>query len=380
MNKKRIAFIVNSSIGLLKFRRELIKEVKKEGHCLFGVAPYFNREEVDELINLGVTPIVYNLSRTGKNPVRELISIISISTKIKRIKPDLLFCFQLKPAIYGTIAAAINGIKDVYVMIEGLGYVFTADKVDSKILKKMLIVLMKIAFARSKKIFFLNSDDQDEFIKLKIVKPEKAINLRGIGVDLSYWSYSEPNISDLSFIFVGRLLKEKGIMEFLNAAKTIKTKYPYVKFYVLGKLDSNPGSIKKEDIISFVEEGYVEWTGFVDVKPWLQRSSVFVLPSYREGVPRSTQEAMAIGRAIITTDAPGCRDTVMQGKNGFFVPPRNVLSLVKAMEVFINNPDLIKIMGQESRKIAELKFNADDKNKIILENIGLSKKDLGPFE
>jgi len=378
--KRKIALITNSCLVLTLFRKDLIKRIKEMGIDIAGFAPDINYKDLKELKLLGVKPIVYRLSRVGTEPFNELLGLLSLINRLREEKPDIIFCFQIKPAIYGAIAAAINRIKDVHVMIEGLGYVFTADKITSIILRKLLIILMRISFAKAKKIFFLNVDDKNEFIRLKIINPNKSINLGGIGVDLSYWSYSEPKVSEPSFIFVGRLLKEKGIMEFLMAAKIIKTRYPYVKFYVLGKFDSNPGTIKKEDIIRFVKEGYVEWPGFVDVKPWLQKSSVFVLPSYREGVPLSTQEAMAIGRPIITTDAPGCRDTVIHGKNGFIVPPKNVLSLVKAMEVFIKNPDLIKKMGQESRKIAELKFNADEKNKTILENIGLTRKDLEPFE
>ncbi|WP_331838638.1 glycosyltransferase family 4 protein [Hydrogenophilus thermoluteolus] len=172
---------------------------------------------------------------------------------------------------------------------------------------------------------------------------------------------------------VAHMLREKGVLEFVAAARRIKANYPEVRFVLVGGLHPNPGSIQKEEIESWVREGVVEWAGQVaDVRPWLAQTSVFVLPSYREGVPRSTQEAMAMARPVITTDAPGCRETVMDGVNGFLIPPRDVDALVAAMERFIANPNLIRSMGTESRRLAEERFDVRVVNQRLMQILGIT--------
>jgi len=349
----------------------LIEELVKERFEVIGLAPDFNGILAKEFINLGAKPVHYMLSRTGTNIFEEARSIISLSTVIRREKPDIIFCFQIKPAIYGSISAAISRIKEVFIMIEGLGYVFTQDTTKNKFLRIILSFFLKASFNKAKKVFFLNHDDRDEFVRRSIIKIEKAYVLGGIGVDLAEWTYVEPPVKPVSFIFVGRLLKEKGIIEFLKAAEYIKRKYPMTEFAVLGDMDGNPGCIRKEEISPYVDRGIIEWPGFVEARTWLAKSSVFVLPSYREGLPRSTQEAMAMGRAVITTDVPGCRETVINGVNGFLIRPKDVAALAKAMERFILSPELIKKMGKESRRMAEQKFDVREKNETILKQIGL---------
>mgnify|MGYP001028962799 CR=1 FL=1 len=367
----RIMLIGNTARGLLQFRGNLIRELSKEKYEVLSLAPDLDNLFFTKLINLGAKPIHYSLSRTGTNIVTEIISIFSLARIIRNEKPDLIFCFQIKPAIYGSISAAISRIKEVFIMIEGLGYVFTQDTTKNKFLRIILSFFLKASFNKAKKVFFLNHDDRDEFVRRSIIKIEKAYVLGGIGVDLAEWTYVEPPVKPVSFIFVGRLLKEKGIIEFLKAAEYIKRKYPMTEFAVLGDMDGNPGCIRKEEISPYVDRGIIEWPGFVEARTWLAKSSVFVLPSYREGLPRSTQEAMAMGRAVITTDVPGCRETVINGVNGFLIRPKDVAALAKAMERFILSPELIKKMGKESRRMAEQKFDVREKNETILKQIGL---------
>jgi glycosyltransferase involved in cell wall biosynthesis len=171
------------------------------------------------------------------------------------------------------------------------------------------------------------------------------------------------------------LLREKGIVEFAQAAQRIKQRYPNTRFLLLGGLDTNPGALREHEVRSWADAGFLEWHGHVpDVRPYFAQTSVYVLPSYREGVPRSTQEAMAMARPVITTDAPGCRETVVQGVNGFLVPPRDVDALVAAMERFILQPELILSMGQASRKLAEERFDVHKINQRILEVIGIKPR------
>ena len=198
----------------------------------------------------------------------------------------------------------------------------------------------------------------------------KTKTVGAIGVDLDEWGPLPPFLSPLTFLFVGRLLREKGIVEFIDAARMVKASHPDVRFIVLGAPDSNPSSLSSEQMDAWVKEGLVVWPGHADVKPWLAETSVFVLPSYREGVPRSTQEAMAMGRAVITTDVPGCRETVIDGTNGFLVPPRDAVALGQVMLRFVVEPNLAVTMGHESRRLAEKRFNVVSANERMMSALG----------
>jgi glycosyltransferase involved in cell wall biosynthesis len=204
------------------------------------------------------------------------------------------------------------------------------------------------------------------FISSGIVEPGKCLNLDGIGVDLNEWAVVPISLEPVSFIMVARLLREKGVYEYIDAIRLLRPQYPNIRFYLVGSTDLNPGSVHATTIQEWVNSGFVECPGHVEVRPWIERSSVFVLPSYREGVPRSTQEAMAMGRPVITTDVPGCRETVIDNENGFLIPAGDAPALASAMQKFIENPTSIRKMGLRSRELAEVKFNALDKDAIIM--------------
>ncbi|MNC26358.1 N,N'-diacetylbacillosaminyl-diphospho-undecaprenol alpha-1,3-N-acetylgalactosaminyltransferase [compost metagenome] len=303
------------------------------------------------------------------NPLSDMRNTITLSKKIRSINPDVVFCFFPKPVIFGTLAARMAGVKNIYNLLEGLGFCYTAHKTKDtykkRILKSTQTFLYKLTLPLAKKVLFLNGDDyQDLIVKNKIDISSSEV-IGGIGVDLDVYAYSLPDTQSIHFGMVSRLLIEKGVREFVLAAKIVKSKFPNVKFSIAGAIDDNPGGITREQLDIWKKEGHVEFLGQIsDVKSYLNELSVFVLPSYREGIPRSTQEAMSIGRAIITTDVPGCRETVSHGINGSIVPPWSVETLADAMIYFVDNPDEIVTMGKESRRIAEDKFdenNATDK-------------------
>jgi glycosyltransferase involved in cell wall biosynthesis len=173
----------------------------------------------------------------------------------------------------------------------------------------------------------------------------------------------------VAFCLAARLLREKGVYEYAAAARIVKARFPDARFLLLGRLDENPGSLSAAEVQQWVQEGLIEWPGHVPMRDWLAQASVFVLPSYREGVPRSTQEAMAMGRAVITTDVPGCRETVVDGLNGYLVPPRSAEALAGAMEKLIQDAGLLARMGLESRKMAEEKFDVHRINALILREL-----------
>jgi glycosyltransferase involved in cell wall biosynthesis len=232
--------------------------------------------------------------------------------------------------------------------------------------------LYQLALGRAQGVVFQNQDDITEFVQAGLVAPAKVIHISGTGVDLNQWTASPPCTKPITFLLAARLLREKGIGQYADAARQIKVQYPEVRFVLLGGRDTNPGSLKNAEVQAWVDEGLLEWPGHVPVQPWLMQASVYVLPSYREGLPRSTQEAMAMGRAVITTDAPGCRETVDEGVNGFLVPVRDVKALVAAMLRFIENPGLIASMGQQSRRMAETRFDVRKINAKLLEVLGVS--------
>ena len=222
---------------------------------------------------------------------------------------------------------------------------------------------------------FLNPDDPEDLLSLNNIKVKDFHILGAIGLNLSeYPRMALPsNDKKRSFLFMGRLLKEKGIYEYIQAAKIVKQRYPDTRFVVLGSIDeSNLGALSQDELSMLIADGIIDYPGQVDnVVDWIANSDVFVLPSYREGVPRSTQEAMAIGRAVITTDVPGCRETVVDGVNGFLVEKWNPEALAGKMIYFIENPEQIAIMGQESYKIAQEKFDAEKVNQRLLKMIGI---------
>jgi len=375
--KQRIAIIGSQAFALWNFRGPLIHEMAKRNLEVYALAPNYDDETRKKVEQLGAMPVQYRLSRTGLNPFRDALNFLDLIFILRRIKPDVTFCYTIKPVIYGTLAAWIVGVHRRFALITGLGYAFAASE-DREGLKRRIVriiaqFLYKLALRKATKVFFQNPDDLNEFVQKGIVHPEKAFLLGPTGVDLEAFPFAPPVTDPIAFLFAARLLREKGILEFVEAARRIKAKYPDVRFILLGGLDTNPGAISREEVEGWVKEGLIEWPGHVpDVRPYIAQASVFVLPSYyREGVPRSIQEAMAMGRPIITTDAPGCRETVLPGVNGFLVPVRDMNALVSAMERFINEPELIERMGKESRRIAEERFNVHKINQVLLEAMGL---------
>lgn len=369
-----IVIVGNQAFSLLNFRGALIEELVARGHSVFAIAPNIDAEAARSLKSLGAVPVEISLSRTGLNPVSDLVSLVRLWRQLRRIRPTVVLSYAAKPAIYGTLAAWLACVPRRFAMIEGLGYVFTAREHDTfatRTLRRTVKVLFGIALRRASRVFFLNDDDLAEFSAMGLVTPQQAVNIGGIGVDLSVWEPAEPVYSPMTFTFVGRLLRDKGLNEFIEAARRVKSEYPSTRFLVVGGLDDNPESIGEKDVRDWVAEGLIDWPGHVPVRPWLAQTSVFVLPSYREGVPRSTQEAMAMARPVITTDAPGCRETVIEGRNGFLVPPRDAGALADAMRKFVLEPNLVMDMGRESRILAQERFDVHKVNACMMKIMGL---------
>lgn len=360
----KIALIGTTAESLIQFRKELINLLHKNGHVVYAFAIDYDDVTKEKVKSFGAIPVHYCFSRTGLNPFSDVINTYKLYKILKSLKLDLAFSYFSKPAIFGTLAAKFARIQKRYAMLEGLGFFFTNSggqvSLRTKLLKKILVSLYKVSFRHIESLILLNADDKRDLLVNEKIQVKKVHILGGIGLNMSDYPYCPPPVDPVSFIFVARFLQEKGVYEFIEAAKIVKNKFPETHFCMLGHLDlHNPGSLTIERLNDLKCNNIIELPDHVDnVQEWLAKASVFVLPSWREGFPRSTQEAMAMGRAVITSDVPGCRDTVVDGVNGFLIKPKSAEELADKMIYFLNEPDEIKKMGEASYNIAKMNFDS----------------------
>ncbi|MFU9047699.1 glycosyltransferase family 4 protein [Acinetobacter tibetensis] len=374
-----IVFIGTIASSIYDFRADLIRSLLKQGHQIYAFTSQYNAEDINKIEQLGAIPVTYTLNRGGLNPLADIVATYQLLKKIKHINPDVVFSYFAKPVIFGTLAAKLAKVPRVIGMLEGLGYTFTEQPEGlshkTKFIRYIQVFLYKMALPMLDQLIFLNPDDPKDLLETYSIKVKKVVILGGIGLNLQEYPYQP--VDDISlpikFLFIGRLLKEKGIHEFVQAAKLVKKQYPKTQFTILGQIDNfNIGALQQAELDDLIASCVVEYRGQVNnVKDWITNSHVFVLPSYREGVPRSTQEAMAIGRAIITTDVPGCRETVIQNRNGFIIPRWDSKTLAEYMIYFIENPKQIRFMGDESHKIAIDKFDVEKVNQRLQNILGV---------
>jgi len=363
---KSFALITSHAPSLLNFRAPLIRALVARGIQVWALAPNFDERSRAAVLAIGASPVDCPMDRTGMNPLRDAVNTWRMLLLLRRLQPDIVLGYFIKPVIFGSIAAFLARVPTRIAMVEGLGFVFTSagDKLSIKrrLLKYLVLVLYKTGLVCAHKVIFLNPDDRDELVAAGAVPKEKSFLLGGIGVELEQWRLTPATVEPVTFLLVARLLREKGIEEYALAAYMVKQNHPDARFVLLGGLDDNPGALTETDVQAWVSGGILEWHGHVSVQPWMALASVYVLPSYREGMPVSTQEAMAAGRAVITTDVPGCRQTVVDGVNGFLVPPRCPQALAEAMVRFIKQPELIRSMGESSLHMAQQQFDVHKVN------------------
>lgn len=373
---QRIAFVGKEVSVMLGFRGELMKSLVAKGHQVYAFAIDYNDQSEQQIRDMGFIPIRFSLHGYSLNPLSEVSTFWQLYRAFKQHRISMSFCYFAKPAIYGTLAAWLAGVPQRIAKIEGLGRTFTEGRngptLKMRIARKIQCWLFRLALPRSTALIVLNHDDQRDLRRHCKVDLPNTVVLGGIGVCLERFSPSPVPLKPLTFTFVGRLLNEKGIRYFLAVAERIKSRHPDVRFLVVGAASASHG-VSQNELNDYVKRGIIEHPGQVDdVVPYIECSSVFVLPSYyREGLPRSTQEALAVGRPVITTNAPGCRDTVDEGINGYLVPRHDIDALEHAMTRMINHPERLQDMGRASRKMAEQRFDVREVNQRLLNLLNL---------
>lgn len=368
---RSIAVVSTNAGSLVNFRGPLLTEMAARGLTVWALAPDYDDVLRERVRSFGAQPVDISMERTGMRPLRDAADMLRLRATLTRLKPDATLAYFIKPVIYGSLAARAAGVRRRYALMAGLGYVFTpppgGESLKRRALRLMVSRLYKMGFSACRRVFFHNGDDLDYVSQAGLIDRSKAVLIGGTGVDLSRFPITPLSTDTPRFLLIARLLAEKGVREYVEAAKAIRRNRPEVEFHLAGDLDTNPGALSRNEVEAWVSAGDIIWHGHVvDVRGIIAAASVYVLPSYREGKPRSTQEAMAMGRPVVTTDAPGCRDTVDEGVNGFKVPVGDAEALATAMRRFIDNPTLIGKMGRESRRLAEERFDVDKINDLIL--------------
>lgn len=368
-DRHAVALITSQAHSLSNFRGPLIGQMIARGRTVYALAPDHDNNSREKLAEIGAIAVDFSMSRTGMNPVRDFADVVQLVLLLKKLSPEIILSYAMKPVIYGTIAAFLVGIPRRFALVAGLGHAFAQSSSFKQRVGRLITKgLLTLAFKLCEGVIFQNEDDRDEFVSRGHLNKAKTMRTNGTGVDLEKFPHLPFPSGPITFLMAARLIRPKGVIEFAEAAKLIKAISPSTHFILLGGLDSNPEGLTQCEVEQLVRSADLEWAGHVDdVTPYFRRSHVFVLPSYyREGVPRAAQEALAFGRAIITTDNVGCRETVTED-TGIIVPIKDVQALVFAMKQILNDTERLVHYGKYSRIYAEKKFNVNEINAKILQ-------------
>lgn len=371
----RFLLIASFAESLVTFRGQFIVALQARGFEVHVAAPGIPEGSAarSRLEALGVVAHNIKLQRTGTSPFADLYCLAELYSLLQATKPHYVLAYTAKPIIYGLMAARMARVPSRTALITGLGYAFQ-DGGRRGLVGKLVKRLYAMTLKNVQHVIFQNPDDELLFREAGILgKQTLSCVVNGSGVDLEHFKLTPPASGGLRFIMIARLLGNKGVREYVEAARQIRRKYPDVGFDLAGWIDDGPDSIHHTELDSWIADNTISFLGRLDdVRPAIAESSVFVLPSYREGTPRTVLEAMAMGRAIITTSAPGCRETVVDGEGGFLVPIRSAHSLSIAMEKFVLDRSLATRMGLKSRQLAEAKYNVHIVNQHMLDWVGIS--------
>lgn len=369
----KIAVLSSFTTSLFWFRIDMMRSFREAGCEVLAVGDGPEEQWAERFAELGIRYRQIPVQRNGTNPLHDLATFRALCRLLKEEKPDKIFSYQAKTVIYGGIAAHLNGIREVYPLIAGVGSVFLGSGLKNKLVRTVLVTEYQLGLRRASKVFFQNRDDLKVFTDHHILPGDKAVMLHGSGVNVEKFTAS-PLPETPGFLCISRLIRDKGVGEYLEAARRLHRKRPGVKCVLVGPFDTNPSAIRPEDLQPYIDDGSVEYVGEQkDVQPWLRSCTAYVLPSYHEGTPKTVLEAMACGRPAITTDAPGCRETVADGVNGYLVPVRDVDAIVEAMERLLDDPAKTAQMALAARRIAEEVYDVRKINRKIRQTMGIEE-------
>jgi len=368
----RIVVVASLAFSLVNFRKRLLADMVACGHEVLACAPEDDREVARELAAMGVAYRVMPMVRSGLNPFADLRTLAWLIGLFRAQRPGLVLAYTQKPIVYAGIASRIARVPRYFAMVSGLGLAFGEE--GGRWLRAVVALLYRVALKRAEGVFVFNADDREEMLRHHMIRADtNVVRVPGSGVDLDHYGAAPIPAGPVRFLMIARLLHSKGLSEYAEAARRLRRRYPEARFALLGPPDPSPAGIDAAQVEEWRREGAIRYLGEArDVRPYLAAASVFVLPSwYREGLPRTILEAMATGRAVITTDMPGCREPVEPGANGYLVPPRDAAGLATAMERFLLRPELVEQMGARARATAVERFSVERVNDILLSTMRL---------
>lgn len=366
----RIVVMGGLARSLVNFRGHLLKRLCAQGHEVIACAGDEDDAVRQQLATWGIRFRTVPLSRTGRNPLDELRVVRRLTQLLKELRPDVFLGYTVKPVIYGGWAAASAGVPRRLGLITGLGSAFLPHDWKGRALRRVVVELYRSALTRFDRVIFQNPDDCQEFRSRRLVRDDQIARIHGTGIDLREFPVTPLPEDRPRFLMIARLLREKGVAEYAEAVRIVKQSQPSAVCQLLGPPYESPCAISLDQVRDWERSTGLEYLGETsDVRPFLTDCNVYVLPSYREGVPRSTQEALAMGRAIITTDVPGCRETVVEGSNGILVSSQNATALAEAMLQLAGDVEERRRMGAASRRLAEQRFDVHRINDVLVDLI-----------
>lgn len=372
--------VVGGDLGYLtRFRGPLLRAMVAAGHDVWVATPDAPPPAPTALAEMGVSHRRVSLDRTGMSPARDLRDVAALAAWLRELRPDIVFAYGAKPITVGLGAAARARVPRRFAMLAGLGYAFVRDGRRSParaLARSAQLLLYRRAFAACRRVVFHNVEDRDELVRRQVVPRERTVVVDGSGVDTEAFPFHPAPVAPPRFLYVGRLLRSKGVEELVRAAGPLRAEVPTAEVHLVGALDRNPDRLEVAELERAAARGDVVLHGQVDdVRPYLEKASVFVLPSYREGLPRSALEALSTGRACIVADVPGCREVVHPGRTGALVPARDEGALAEAMVAYARDPERVRREGLAARREAERRFAVEIVTAAMMQALELTRED-----
>lgn len=365
--------LISASYGqsLINFRGDLIKAMVKQGHEVICTSVEPEEVMAEQIKQLGALYYRIPGSRTGTGLLENVRTFYHYLIACHLLKPDLCFLYMSKPITLGGLSAILTGVKRIVVFVTGLEVAFYSPGLKNHLVRLVLKTTYRFVHSKSEAVFFMNPDDYKIMLKWRLVRKEQSHLVNGSGVNMEYFTKEELP-KEKVICMTARLVWSKGIREYFEAAEIVKSRYPNVRFLLVGGLDENPEALKKKDLEDVVNRGIIEYCGYAaDVRFYLKQCSIFVLPSYHEGNGRSIVEAMATGRPIITTMAPGCKETVIEGYNGFLIPIKDGKALANKISLLLEHPELRIKMAENSYRLCREKYEVNKINETFITVLGL---------